>query len=86
MDSTFNINKNTSTSILDNKLKQSYDNTLSNKKDNCSSKNVDMSFLSDYILSENMKENEKIISEYFKLIKIDEIISCLIIIITISCC
>ena len=68
MDSTFNINKNTSTSILDNKLSKNITNTLSNKEDICSFKKVDMSFLSDYILSENQKENEKITSEYFILI------------------
>jgi hypothetical protein len=86
MDNKFNINKNSSISILDNKLSKNITNTLSNKEDICSFKKVDMSFLSDYILSENQKENEKITSEYFILIKIDEIISCLIIIITISCC
>ena len=82
----FNINKNTSISQKDEKLKQSYANTLSNKKDISSSKKVDMSFLLNYILWENKSEDERLISEYFKLIKIDEIISCLIIIITISCC
>jgi hypothetical protein len=86
MDNSYNINKNNFIPKLDEKLKQSYANTLPNKKDNCSSKKVDMSFLFDYILLENKKDDERIVSECFKLIKIDEIISCLIIILTISCC
>ena len=86
MEGTFNINKNTSISQKDEILKQSNANTLSNKKDNSSPKKADFSFLFDYILWENKKEDERLISEYFKLIKIEEIISSLIIIITISCC
>ena len=85
MDSLFNI-KNSSISKLDVKSTQTYSNTLSNKNNNCSTQKVDMSFLLDYILWENKLEDERIISEYFKLIKIDEIISCFIIILTISCC
>ena len=47
---------------------------------------VDMSFLDKYISEENIQEDKRITAEYFKLVTIDELISCVILIMTISSC
>jgi len=85
MNNGLNINNHNFFSKLGEKLRPKNTEFEPNKKVNKSSKKADMSFLNTYIYGENHLENERITSEYFKLIKIDEIISCMIIIITISC-
>ena len=44
--------------------------------------NIDMSFLNDYIIKDNIKEDEKIIEEYFRIVKVDEVVAFLLIIMT----
>lgn len=44
--------------------------------------NIDMSFLNDYIIKDNIKEDEKIIEEYFRIVKVDEVVAFLFILIT----
>ena len=51
-----------------------------------SPRNVDMSFLDNYLIEENTQEDERVTAEYFRIIKIDEIICCIFLIMTFSCC
>ena len=47
---------------------------------------VDMSFLDKYLIGEYTLEDERLTSEYFRLVTIDEIISCSLLILTIASC
>ena len=47
---------------------------------------VDLSFLDKYLSEEHIQEDKHITAEYFKLITIDELISCIFLILTISSC
>ena len=38
--------------------------------------NINLSFLENYLIGENTQEDERITAEYFRIIKIDEIICC----------
>jgi hypothetical protein len=82
----FNNNKNPSNIQYIGKYHSSTDNVLNKSKDIYSTNQVDMSFLSDYIKWDKEKENERLIGEYFRLIKIDEMVSGMIIIMTLASC
>ena len=45
-----------------------------------------MSFLDKYLIGEYTLEDERLTSEYFRLVTIDEIISCSLLILTIASC
>ena len=47
---------------------------------------VDLSFLDEYLIGEYTVEDERFTSEYFRLVTIDEIISCSLLILTIASC
>ena len=49
-------------------------------------KSSDMSFLNKYLLDENLKEDIRMIAEYFKLVTIDELINCLLVLMTLASC
>ena len=82
---TFNDNNSSNIKYIGH-FKSSCLNVLDKDKDNTSSNKVDMSFLSDYIKWENEKINERLVSEYFRLIRIDEMVSDLIILMTLASC
>lgn len=48
------------------------------------SRKVNMSFLEKYLLMENEKEDKRITAEYFKTITIDELINCILVLLTIG--
>jgi hypothetical protein len=81
----FNKKNSSNIQYLD-KFQSSTLNVLDKDKDKYSSNKVDMSFLSDYIKWEKEKENERLISEYFRLIKVDEMVSGMIILMTLASC
>ena len=83
-----NFNKNLSNNYQD-KNKSTSDCLLNNDKINLfpiTIHNFDMSFLDRYLIGENTQEDERITAEYFRIIKIDEIICCVFLIMTFSCC
>jgi len=82
---TFNDNNSSNIKYIGH-FKSSCLNVLDKDKDNTSSNKVDMSFLSNYIKWENEKINERLVSEYFRLIRIDEMVSGLIMLMTLASC
>ena len=78
--SIFSNSKISSQSLLK-KLKENQ-----NKNNNISissiSKKADMSFLDKYLLDEPKRENKRITAEYYKLIRIDELINCVLVLMT----
>ena len=83
------LNKNSSLSSkslsLLSKLKASANNLNKNNINISSvSKKPDMSFLDKYLLDEQTKEDLRIIAGYYKLITIDELINCVLALMTIS--
>ena len=47
---------------------------------------ADVSFLDEYLIGEEEKENERITAEYFKLVTIDELIGCIFLLMTLGSC
>ena len=89
LESNSNFNKNLSMNNFQEKNKSTSDCLLN--KDNINLfpmaiQNLDMSFLDGYLIGENTLEDERITAEYFRIIKIDEIICCAFLIMTFSCC
>ena len=46
---------------------------------------IDLSFLDSYLIGENTQEDERVTAVYFRIIKVDEIICCLFLLMTFSC-
>jgi len=88
MESNLSINKSLSTNNYQDKNKSS-ESFLYKGSTNLfpiSLQKIDLSFLDGYLIGENTQEDERIIAEYFRIIKVDEIICCIFIIMTFSCC
>ena len=84
-----NFNKNLSINNYQDKNKSTSECFLNKDKLNLfpiTIQNCDMSFLDGYLIGENTQEDERITAEYFRIIKIDEIICCVFLIMTFSCC
>ena len=83
------FNKNLSIAKYQDKNKSTSELFLNRDSSNLlqlTDRNFDMSFLDGYLIGENTLEDERITAEYFRIIKIDEIISCIFLIMTFSCC
>lgn len=78
--------KRVSSQSLVKKFRES-SNKINNTNLNISSisKNGDMSFLDEYLLNEQNKEDKRITAEYYKLIRIDELINCVLLLMTLAC-
>ena len=83
-----NHNKNEINSKLEDKNKSNSRSHLYNlsQTDLEDKYDIDMSFLDKYLIGEYTLEDERFTSEYFRLVTIDEIISCLLLILTIASC
>ena len=83
--SIFSSSKISSQSLLK-KLKENPNKNYDNNTNISSiSKKADMSFLDKYLLDEENRENKRITAEYYKLVRIDELINCILLLMTLSC-
>ena len=82
--SIFSSSKISSQSLLK-KLKENPNKNYDNNTNISSiSKKADMSFLDKYLLDEENRENKRITAEYYKLVRIDELINCILLLMTLS--
>ena len=84
INSAINNSRISSQSLLK-KLKENV-NKYNNDNINISSvsKKADMSFLDEYLLDDQSKEDKRITAEYYKLVRIDELINCVLLLMTLS--